>query len=43
MISKVNDDTRERAEKISLFSVGKLGKLESAKMEVFQITGQNSK
>ena len=43
MISKATEDARIRAEKISEFSGGKLGKLESAKMGVFQITGQNSK
>ncbi len=43
MISKATEDARIRAEKISEFSGGKLGELESAKMGVFQITGQNSK
>ncbi|MCF6296937.1 MAG: SIMPL domain-containing protein [Flavobacteriaceae bacterium] len=43
MISKATEDARIRAEKISEFSGGKLGVLESAKMGVFQITGQNSK
>ena len=43
MISKATKDARMRAEKISEFSGGKLGKLESAKMGIFQITGQNSK
>jgi len=43
MISKATEDARIRAENISEFSGGKLGKLESAKMGVFQITGQNSK
>jgi hypothetical protein len=43
MISKATEDARIRAEKISEFSGGKLGGLESAKMGVFQITGQNSK
>lgn len=43
MISKATEDARVRAEKIAEFSGGKLGKLESAKMGVFQITGQNSK
>tara|TARA_B110000114_G_scaffold30179_1_gene31055 strand:- start:229 stop:960 length:732 start_codon:yes stop_codon:yes gene_type:complete len=43
MISKATEDARLRAEKISEFSGGKLGKLESAKMGIFQITGQNSK
>lgn len=43
MISKATEDARTRAEKISEFSGGKLGKLESARMGIFQITGQNSK
>ncbi len=43
MISKATEDARVRAEKIAQFSGGNLGKLESAKMGVFQITGQNSK
>lgn len=43
MISKATEDARIRAEKISEFSGGDLGELESAKMGVFQITGQNSK
>ncbi len=43
MISKATEDARVRAEKIAEFSGGKLGKLKSAKMGVFQITGQNSK
>ena len=43
MISKATEDARLRAEKISEFSGGKLGGLESAKMGIFQITGQNSK
>lgn len=43
MISKATEDARLRAEKISEFSGGRLGELESAKMGVFQITGQNSK
>lgn len=42
MISKATEDARIRAEKIAEFSGGKLGKLSSAKMGVFQITGQNS-
>ena len=42
MISKATEDARIRAEKIAEFSGGKLGELESAKMGVFQITGQNS-
>ncbi|MCF6308800.1 MAG: SIMPL domain-containing protein [Flavobacteriaceae bacterium] len=43
MISKATQDARVRAEKIAEFSGGKLGELESAKMGIFQITGQNSK
>lgn len=43
MISKATKDARLRAEKIAEFSGGKLGELESAKMGIFQITGQNSK
>ena len=43
MISKATEDARLRAEKIAEFSGGKLGKLESARMGIFQITGQNSK
>ncbi len=43
MISKATQDARLRAEKISEFSGGNLGELKSAKMGVFQITGQNSK
>ena len=43
MISKATKDARLRAEKISEFSGGELGELESAKMGIFQITGQNSK
>ena len=42
MISKATEDARIRAEKIAEFSGGSLGKLESADMGVFQITGQNS-
>lgn len=42
MISKATEDARVRAEKIAENAGGKLGKLESAKMGVFQITGQNS-
>lgn len=42
MISKATEDARIRAEKISEFSGGKLGQLQSAKMGIFQITGQNS-
>ncbi len=43
MISKATEDARIRAEKIAEFSGGNLGELKSAKMGVFQITGQNSK
>lgn len=43
MISKATEDARIRAEKIAEYSGGKIGELESAKMGVFQITGQNSK
>mgnify|MGYP001032745468 FL=1 len=43
MISKATEDARLRAEKIAQFSGGELGELESARMGVFQITGQNSK
>ncbi len=43
MISKATEDARIRAEKIAEFSGGQLGDLVSAKMGIFQITGQNSK
>ena len=43
MISKATEDAKLRAEKISEFSGGELGELKSARMGVFQITGQNSK
>ena len=43
MISKATKDARIRAEKISEFSGGQLGELESARMGIFQITGQNTK
>lgn len=43
MISKATEDARIRAEKIAEFSGGHLGDLVSAKMGIFQITGQNSK
>lgn len=43
MISKATEDARLRAEKISEFSGSELGNLVSAKMGIFQITGQNSK
>jgi len=42
MISKATENARIRAEKIAEFSGGKLGELDSARMGVFQITGQNS-
>mgnify|MGYP003668696764 CR=1 FL=1 len=43
MISKATVDARIRAEKIAENSGGNLGELVSAKMGIFQITGQNSK
>lgn len=43
MISEATEDGRLRAEKIAQNAGGKLGNLSSAKMGVFQITGQNSK
>lgn len=43
MISEATEDARIRAEKIAEYSGGNLGQLRSAKMGVFQITGQNSK
>jgi uncharacterized protein len=42
MISKATEDARIRAEKIAEKSGVKLGKLASAQMGIFQITGQNS-
>lgn len=42
MISKATEDARIRAERISENSGGRLGKLKTARMGVFQITGQNS-
>lgn len=42
MISKATEDARLRAEKIAENSGGKLDDLISAKMGIFQITGQNS-
>ena len=42
MISKATEDARIRAENIAKNSGGELGKLISAKMGIFQITGQNS-
>ena len=43
MISKATEDARIRAEKIAENSGGNMGELISAKMGIFQITGQNSK
>jgi len=42
MISKATEDAHLRAQKIAQNSGGKLGDLRSAKMGIFQITGQNS-
>jgi hypothetical protein len=42
LISEATEDARLRAEKISEKSGGDLGKLISAQMGIFQITGQNS-
>ncbi|WP_430905340.1 SIMPL domain-containing protein, partial [Maribacter flavus] len=42
MISKATEDARLRAEKIAENTGSNLGELISAKMGVFQITGQNS-
>lgn len=42
MISRATADAKQRAEKIATNSGGKLGSLISAKMGIFQITGQNS-
>jgi len=42
MISKATEDARIRAEKIAENSGGSLGNLQTAKMGVFQITGQHS-
>lgn len=42
MISKATEDARQRAEKIAENAGGELGELKSARMGVFQITGQNS-
>lgn len=42
MISRATADAKNRAEMIATNSGGKLGKLKSAKMGIFQITGQNS-
>ena len=43
MISKATSDAKLRADNIASNSGGKLGNLISAKMGIFQITGQNSK
>ncbi|MBA3985088.1 MAG: SIMPL domain-containing protein [Flavobacteriales bacterium] len=42
MITKATEDARLRAENIAENSGGKLGKLNDARLGVFQITGQNS-
>jgi len=42
MISKATNDAHHRAQKISENSTSVLGELLSAKMGIFQITGQNS-
>jgi hypothetical protein len=42
MISKATADAKHRADMIAENSGGKLGELISAKMGIFQITGQNS-
>lgn len=42
MISRATADAKQRAEMIANNSGGKLGKLVTAKMGIFQITGQNS-
>lgn len=42
LVSEATDDARMRAENIAENSGGQLGKLVSAQMGVFQITGQNS-
>ncbi len=42
MISRATEDARIRAEQIAINSGGELGDLQSARMGVFQITGQNS-
>ncbi|WP_342774044.1 SIMPL domain-containing protein [Muriicola soli] len=42
MIAQATEDARLRAEKIAQNAGGELGDLLSAKMGVFQITGQNS-
>src|SRR5690606_40695998 len=43
MISKATADAKHRADMIAENSGGKLGELISAKMGIFQITGQNSR
>ena len=42
MISKASEDARQRAEMIAQNAGGKLGNIASARMGVFQITGQHS-
>jgi hypothetical protein len=42
LVEKATVDARQRAEKISEKSGGKIGKLSTAQMGIFQITGQNS-
>lgn len=42
MISKASEDARQRAEMIAQNAGGKLGDISSARMGVFQITGQHS-
>ena len=42
MIQKASKDASERAQKIVITADGDLGKLKSASMGVFQITGQGS-
>ncbi len=42
LIQKASKDAKERAEKIVTSADGDLGKLKSASMGVFQITGQGS-
>ncbi|WP_191858873.1 SIMPL domain-containing protein [Hanstruepera ponticola] len=42
MISRATSDAKQRAEMIATNSGGRLGNLISAKMGIFQITGQNS-
>jgi hypothetical protein len=42
MIASATEDARLRAEKISINSGSKIGKLKNARMGVFQIIAQNS-